>query len=92
MAINHLKSEIDRVLRLIEQEGRPFQFAALTPAYPGMADTSFVLQVRADWISRPNQMEGLRYLIQKLYDNLGANTLRYLNRVGVPYGRGGYFS
>ena len=58
-------------------------FVGLIPAYPGIDDTSYIVQAKADWIENHTCDDGARYLVSKLYQWLDAETLKYIDRVAV---------
>ena len=88
MDIEQLKAAVERVVQAIEQDSRKFKFVGLIPAYPGIADTSFILQVSADWLDNHTCTDNIRYIIDKLYKHLDKSDLRYINRIDIYDERG----
>ncbi len=89
MDITELKQAVEEVVQIIERDSHPFKFVGLIPAYPGVADTSYILQVSADWLDNYTCTDNSRYVIDKLYQHLSPELLRYINRLDI-YSPGGY--
>ena len=83
MDIKTLKSEIAKVITALQEEGKVFDFVGLTPAYPGDSQTSYIIQVSADWLNIRNPHDGLRFIVDKIFALLDKSTIRYINRVQV---------
>jgi len=81
MDISKLKLEINRYLDAMKKEGYNFQFVALIPAYPGITDTSYILQVKASWIT--NSFIAFDYMTPKLFEILNQPTRAMINRIDI---------
>ena len=79
MDIEFLKKEVWRMIKAIEKDGKTFDFFALTPVFPGMADTSYIILIQANWAT---SFADLDYIINKMFEVLPYETRLYLNRVG----------
>jgi len=52
MDIKQLIAEVRKYIAALESDGKKFSFVALIPTYPGVSDSSYILQVKADWIEQ----------------------------------------
>ncbi len=81
---NKLKVELQKVINAFEQEGRPLEFVGIAPLYLQLLNTSYVVQVYAAWLDEmSNCNDALNLVIDKLYELLSADVLRYINRVNI---------
>lgn len=76
-----LKKEVQRVIDALEAEGKIFDFVALIPTYPGDSQTSYIIQVHGDWITRSNFWESFSIVSDKLFEILDKSILLYINRI-----------
>ena len=79
-----LKTELTRVVRAFEQEGRQLEVVGIIAIYPDLPSTSYVLQVYAESLTKlPSCSDALSIVIDKLYEVLPQEALRYINRVEI---------
>ena len=76
-----LKTELLKVSRAFEQEGKPLTFAGIVPAYPGLRDTSYFYQVSGSFLDKdPN---AIRTVTEKLFQELTPEIRRYIHAVRI---------
>lgn len=78
-----LKAEVWRVIKALEAEGRTFYFVALIPTYPGDSQTSYIIQIGADWMNKRNFHETLPVVSAKIFELLDESIILYINRIGL---------
>ncbi len=75
-----LVNKIRQVIDSFAQENKQFSFVGLTPVYPEFDNTSYILSVKANWLT---PQSGIAIVTKRLFDLLDKKTLRYINRVEV---------
>jgi hypothetical protein len=91
MDIKELKSEVRKYIAAMKKDGKDISFAALIPVYPWLEDTSYVLQVSADWIENMSFKEVIDYMIPKMFEVLDERTRLFINRVDTFDEKGDVF-
>lgn len=83
MDIKQLKLNVNKYIVAMKKDGKDFLFVALIPTYPGIDDTSYILQVKADWIDRIHCKKVFDYMIPKMFEVLDQPTRRCINRIDI---------
>lgn len=58
------------------ERGKPLEEFSLVEAYPGVSDTSFIIQVRAPWDEDKGCYEAIQFLCTALWDTTDEITRR----------------
>ena len=83
MDIKQLIEEVRKYIAAMEVEGKKFSFVALIPTYPGVSDSSYILQVKADWIEQTYCKKVFDYMIPKMFEVLEQPTRELINRIDI---------
>ena len=78
-----LKSELLKVATAFESDGSPFDVAGIMPVFPDLTIESYIFQVHAGWLNDMSHSQALDVVIDKLYELLKPDALRYVNRVEI---------
>ena len=78
-----MKSDIKKYIESIKKDGKDFSFVALIPTYPGLANTSYILQVKADWIENTYSKKVFDYMVPKMFEILDQPTRMCINRIDI---------
>jgi hypothetical protein len=82
MDIKDLKTQVENYIKAMKEDGHNFQFVALIPTYPGISDTSYILQVKADWIQ--DCFTAFEYMTPKMFEVIKDVSVRKcLNRIDI---------
>lgn len=83
MDIKQLKDEVIRFINAMKEDGKTFTFVALIPTYPGVTDTSYILQVKGDWIDGVDCVKIFDYMVPKMFTVLEQSTREFINRINI---------
>lgn len=76
-----LVTEIQKVIATFKPENKIFDFVCLEPIHG--SETSFILNVKANWSNPSSSYEAIDLIVHRLYDVLDKETLKYINRVYI---------
>jgi hypothetical protein len=77
-----LVAEIQKVVATFKEEAKTFDFVCLEPIHG--SETSFILNVKANWLSVYSSCyEAIDLIVHRLYEILDKETLKYINRVYI---------
>jgi len=74
MDSKELKQRLSNFIEACKSKGRPIDEMCLIPAYPGITDSSYNVQVKAEWLNRIICSEALEILIDILFDSTDVET------------------
>ena len=77
-----LAEEVNKVVASYENEGKSFKFVSLIPVYRWDSQTSYIVQVLADWMPDTTSPH-FDLFIDRLYEILGKKYMRYINRLNI---------
>jgi hypothetical protein len=79
-----LKENINSVIQAFKEEGHSVELAGIIPLYPEIPSTSYILQIYSSWLNEMSSCgEALDTVIDKLYELLTPDVLKYINRVEI---------
>lgn len=81
MDTESMKSELSKVGRAFEREGKPLTFAGIVPAYPGLHDTSYIYQVSGSFLEK--NPKAIRAVTEKIFQELSPEVRRYIHAVRI---------
>jgi len=74
MDSKELKQRLDKFMQACKSKGYSIDELCIVPAYPGISDSSYNVQVKADWLNKTICSEALEILIDILFETTDVET------------------
>ncbi|MBW8687497.1 hypothetical protein [Chitinophaga rhizophila] len=65
---NELKTSLEPFLAKCTDKGRPLTDICIEEAFPGDSSTSFIVQIKADWVDGSNCSDAIDFLFEILWE------------------------
>ena len=76
-----IKTELYKVVKAFEAEGKPLTFAGITPVYPGLRSTSYNFQVSGEFLEK--NPDAIRTVVEKIFQVLPPESRRGISAVQI---------
>ena len=74
MDTKELNNRLAKFFKVCKDTGRTIDAACFIPAYPGITDSSYILQIKSEWCNRTICSEALEQLFDILFDTTDVKT------------------
>ena len=80
---NQLQSKLQSFRKACETKGKPLTDMCITEAYPGDISTSYIIQVKANWIDEMDCSEAIDFLFDTLWETSNENVRKHIFSIEV---------
>ena len=80
---NELETSLQPFKKACLTKGRPLADMCVFEAYPGDVSTSYIIQIKADWVENMDCSEAIDFLFDVLWETVEENIRKYIFSIEI---------